>query len=55
MATDIGIAIDILRRKERSSEAEDNLGKLLLHIHTIFAFLFGGIGVLIYRPSAASC
>jgi uncharacterized membrane protein YoaK (UPF0700 family) len=54
MATDIGIelgmAFDILRGREPSSEARHNRAKLLLHIHTVLAFLLGGIvGVLAYR------
>ncbi|TCU13479.1 YoaK family protein [Rhizobium sullae] len=56
MATDIGIelgmAFDILRGRERPSEAQQNRAKLLLHVQTILAFLFGGIlGVLVYRAA----
>lgn len=54
MATDIGIelgvAFDILRGRERTADAASNRAKLLLHVHTILAFLIGGIvGVLAYR------
>jgi VIT1/CCC1 family predicted Fe2+/Mn2+ transporter len=56
MATDVGIelgmAFDILRGRERPSEAEYDRAKLLLHVQTILAFLFGGIlGVLVYRSA----
>ncbi|MEX2694871.1 YoaK family protein [Rhizobium mongolense] len=56
MATDVGIelgmAFDILRGRERPSEAQYDRAKLLLHVQTILAFLFGGIlGVLVYRSA----
>ncbi|APO78581.1 hypothetical protein AM571_PC00844 (plasmid) [Rhizobium etli 8C-3] len=56
MATDVGIELgmmfDILRGRERPSEAQHDRAKLLLHVQTILAFLFGGIlGVLVYRSA----
>ncbi|SCW82571.1 Uncharacterized membrane protein YoaK, UPF0700 family [Rhizobium mongolense subsp. loessense] len=56
MATDVGIelgmAFDILRGRERPSEAQYDRAKLLLHVQTILAFLSGGIvGVLVYRSA----
>ncbi|AJD45406.1 DUF1275 domain-containing protein [Rhizobium sp. SEMIA 4085] len=56
MATDVGIelgmAFDILRGRERASEAQYDRAKLLLHVQTILAFLFGGIvGVVVYRAA----
>ncbi|QPB23024.1 YoaK family protein [Rhizobium sp. 007] len=56
MATDVGIelgmAFDILRGRERPREAQYDRAKLLLHVQTILAFLFGGIlGVLVYRSA----
>ncbi|MCD2174892.1 YoaK family protein [Rhizobium sp. C4] len=54
MATDIGIelgiAFDILRGRDRETDAGKNRSKLRLHLYTITAFLLGGIlGVVAYQ------
>jgi uncharacterized membrane protein YoaK (UPF0700 family) len=54
MATDIGIelgiAFDILRGRDRETDAVHNRSKLRLHFYTIAAFLLGGIlGVVLYQ------
>ncbi|MCM2292498.1 DUF1275 domain-containing protein [Allorhizobium sp. BGMRC 0089] len=54
MATDIGIelgiALDILRGRDRETDAAHNRSKLRLHLYTIAAFLLGGVvGVVIYQ------
>jgi uncharacterized membrane protein YoaK (UPF0700 family) len=54
LATDIGIELatgfDMLRGREPSEDAAQNREKLALHLHTIIAFLLGGIvGVAAYR------
>lgn len=57
MATDLGIelgiAIDILRRREKDEQSAENFARLKLHICTIAAFLIGGVlGVLVYQAVA---
>jgi uncharacterized membrane protein YoaK (UPF0700 family) len=54
MATDIGIelgiALDILRGRDRETDASHNRSKLRLHLYTIAAFLLGGVlGVVAYQ------
>jgi uncharacterized membrane protein YoaK (UPF0700 family) len=53
MATDIGIELgnllDVARGREASGDQSGSRSKLLLHIQTVAAFLFGGvIGVILY-------
>ena len=57
MATDIGIelgiAFDILRGRDRETDAAHNRSKLRLHLYTIAAFLLGGVlGVVAYQAIA---
>lgn len=41
---ELGIAFDILHGFEPAFDARHNRAKLLLHLHTVIAFLAGGIG-----------
>ncbi|MBB4229625.1 hypothetical protein GGD56_003476 [Rhizobium mongolense] len=50
------MAFDILRGRERPSEAQYDRAKLLLHVQTILAFLFGGTWASSsIAPPAACC
>ncbi len=60
MATDIGIelgiAFDILRGRDRETDAAHNRSKLRLHLYTIAAFLRAAFSVSSsIRPSPAGC